>query len=134
MQDYILYAVESEQLSEIRHPEVVIFCELWKKLPPLDFEKTKSQGGDDALRAESAAGYVWIPPSTATALPSSRILRALGYRSKHHIHFFSVELQPNGMDYMSLLTDAKAFNIAQIAEAKELERKQEEARRKKKKK
>jgi hypothetical protein len=132
MQDYIVYAVEREQLSGIKHPEVVIFCELWKKLPPLDFDKTKSRGGDEALRAENAAGYVWIPPSTAAALPSSRLLKALGYRSNRRIYFFSVELQPNGVDFMSLLADAKAFNIAQIAEAKKLERKKEEALRKKK--
>jgi len=134
MDDYVLYAVEPESLSEIAHPELVITCELWKELPPLDFKPMKSSGGDDTLCAESMGRYVWVPPSTASALPSSRILKALGFRAGQYMYFFSVELQPKGVDYMSMLVDAKAFNVAQIALAQERERKQEEARRKKKRK
>jgi hypothetical protein len=138
MNDYVLYAPEPEQLSGIKHPELAVFCELWKELPPLDFKKRKIESGDNVLCADSAVGYVWVPPSTTAELSSSRILRALGYRSGQYIRFFWVEAQPKDADYASLLVDAKAFNVAQIAAAKEREgkrpQKEEKAPRKKKKK
>lgn len=134
MDDYVLYAVEPGSFSEIKHPEFVITCELWKELPPLKFEKKKTHGGHDALCADSAEGYVWIPPSSAAPLAPSRILRALGSRSGRRMHFFWIEPQAEGADYMTMLADAKAFNVQQIALTKERERQQAEARRRRKEK
>ena len=117
---YIVYAPSEEELSSIATPEAVIICEIWSKLPPVDFTKAKTVNHSIALRADGPDHYVWVPPSTFKALENGRpVLCAIGKRYGKIMDFYWVDAKPDAVSYEDFIISAKAFNAEQFARAKE---------------
>lgn len=60
----IIYTLEKEQKDALKEAGA-IYNEIWRGLPDLEFEetKTRSRGGLTALLYEKGEDYIWVPPN-----------------------------------------------------------------------
>jgi hypothetical protein len=121
--DYISYALPNERLDGIEKPEKVILCEIWNKLPPVEFVRTQASGGKEALRAEGKDHYVWVPPDTTEVLGPRLFFSAIGYRSDVAMDFFLVTHKPRGISLKDFIAQVKDFNENQLVRIKKMQNK-----------